>query len=239
MKLTITHFRLINDFLLYLQDFNTLSICIRLLLAAVFGGLLGAERSKKFGAGARTFSLVTLGSAATIIVNEYVRMKANNAIDPARIASQIINGIGFLGAGTIMVTGNNRVKGLTTAACLWVSAIIGIAVGSGFIIGAVLAFVLALSSILFFQRYHEWFARFDRLIELYLEIDSDFGLEQIQKYADENHFSINSIHRRRQKALSSGDHCITVEFDMGGRRDHESVLTSLQLIEAIHYCEEI
>lgn len=230
----------ITNTLLYLQDFNTVSICIRLLLAAIFGGLLGAERGKKrFGAGARTFSLVCLGSAVTIIVNEYVRMKANNAIDPARIASQIINGIGFLGAGTIMVTGNNRVKGLTTAASLWVSAIIGIAVGSGFIIGSILGFALALFSIIFLQRYNEWFTKFDRLIELYLEIDSDTGLEQVNTYVSENHFTVRSIHRKKQKPLSSGDHCITIEFDMGGRRDHVSVLNSLQLIEGIHYCEEI
>lgn len=236
----ISPFRFLNDALFYLQDFNTVSICIRLILAAVFGSLLGAERSKKrFGAGARTFALVCLGSAVTIIVNEYVRIKANNAIDPARIASQIINGIGFLGAGTIMVTGNNRVKGLTTAACLWVSAIIGIAVGSGFIVGAVLGFIMALTSIIFLQRYHDWFARFDRLIELYLEIDSDTGLEQIQKYAAENNFTVKSVHRRKQKALSSGDHCITVEFDMGGRRDHNSIIKMLQQIESIHYCEEI
>lgn len=236
----IPPFKLFTDILFYLQEFNTISICLRLLLAAILGGLLGAERGKKhFGAGARTFSLVCLGSAVTIIVNEYVRMKANNAIDPARIASQIINGIGFLGAGTIMVTGNNRVKGLTTAACLWVSAIIDIAVGSGFITGAVLGFVMALCSIIFFQRYNDWFAKFDRLIELYMEIDADIGLEQLHSYAAENHFSIKSLHRHKQKPLFSDDHCITVEFDMGGRRDHNSVILSLQLIDGIHYFEEI
>lgn len=230
----------VTDVLLYLQDFNVVSICIRLLLAAIFGGLIGVERGKKrFGAGARTFALVCLGSAVTIIVNEYVRMKTNNSIDPTRIASQIINGIGFLGAGTIMVTGNNRVKGLTTAASLWVAAIIGIAVGSGFIIGSVLGFVLALSSIVFLQRYNDWFAKFDRFIELYLEIDSDIGLEQVNAYATEQHFSIKSMRRNKQKPLSFGDQCITIEFDMGGRRDHTSVLTSLQLVEGIHYFEEI
>lgn len=230
----------IREFLLYLQDFNTLSICIRMVLAVLFGGLLGVERGKKrFGAGARTFALVCLGSAVTIIVNEYVRIKANYTIDPARIAAQIINGIGFLGAGTIMVTGNNRVKGLTTAASLWVSAIIGIAVGSGFIVGSTLGFILALSSMIIFQRYNDWFAKFDRLIELYMEIDPDTGMQQIHDYAAENNFIIKSVRRKRQKPLTADDHCITIEFDMQGRRDHGPVMISLQLVEGIHYCEEI
>lgn len=230
----------ILDVLNYMQDFNTVSICIRMVLAVIFGGLLGVERGKKrFGAGARTFSLVCLGSAVTIIVNEYVRIKANYTIDPARIAAQIINGIGFLGAGTIMVTGNNRVKGLTTAASLWVSAIIGIAVGSGFIIGSTLGFILALTSMTLFQRYNDWFAKFDRLIELYIEIDPETGMQQIHAYAEENKFIIKSVHRKRQKPLTEDDHCITIEFDMQGRRDHGPVMTSLQLVEGIHYCEEI
>lgn len=229
-----------TDALLYLQDFNTVSICIRLLLAAFFGGVLGTERSKKhFGAGTRTYALVCLGSAATIIVNEYVRMKANNAIDPARIAAQIINGIGFLGAGTIMVTKNNRVKGLTNAACLWVSAIIGIAVGSGFILGGILGFLFALFSILGLQHVHDWFTKYDRLMELYLEIDSDTGLEQLQAFMSEHHFSIKTLHRRKQKALFSGDHCITVEFDMGEHHDHDDILKKLNRIDSIHYYEEI
>lgn len=230
----------ILDVLNYMQDFNTVSICIRMVLAVIFGGLLGVERGKKrFGAGARTFSLVCLGSAVTIIVNEYVRIKANYTIDPARIAAQIINGIGFLGAGTIMVTGNNRVKGLTTAASLWVSAIIGIAVGSGFIIGSTLGFILSLTSMTLFQRYNDWFAKFDRLIELYIEIDPETGMQQIHAYAEENKFIIKSVHRKRQKPLTEDDHCITIEFDMQGRRDHGPVMTSLQLVEGIHYCEEI
>lgn len=230
----------VTNVLLYLQDFNLISICIRLFLAAIFGGLLGAERGKKrFGAGARTFALVCLGSAVTIIVNEYVQMKANNVIDPARMASQIINGVGFLGAGTIMVTGNNRVKGLTTAASLWVAAIIGIAVGSGFIIGSIFGFILALSSIVFLQRYNDWFAKFDRVIELYLEIDSKIGLEQVNAYVAENKFLIRSMRRKKQKPLFAGDQCIIIEFDMGGRKDHASVLTSLQQVEGIHYFEEI
>ena len=211
-----------------------------MILAVIFGGLIGVERGKRhFGAGTRTFALVCLGSCVTIIVNEYVRIKSNYSIDPARIAAQIINGVGFLGAGTIMVTGNNRIKGLTTAASLWVSAIIGIAVGAGFIYGAFLGFGFSLGSMIFFQRYNNWYSKFDRYIELYMEIDPDNGMVQVNEFAKENNFFIKSVHRKRQKPLTPDDHCIIIEFDTRGRRDHSSILTSLQLVEGIHYCEEI
>ena len=229
-----------TNFQNYIQDFNTFSIVIRMLLAVSFGGLIGLERGKNnSGVGTRTITLVCLGSCVVIIVNEYLRIKSNNTIDPARIAAQIINGVGFLGAGTIMVKGNNRVKGLATAASLWVSAIIGIAIGSGFVYGAFLGFLFTLASITTFQKYNQWYATFARYIDLYLEIDPEIGMDQVRKYAAENNFVIKSLHRKRQKPLFANDICINIEFDTQGRRNHASIVTCLQLVEGIHYCEEI
>lgn len=231
---------MLADFQFFIQDFNTWSILLRLLLAVIFGGMIGVERGRNnFGSGARTITLVCFGSCVIIIVNEYLRIKSNHTIDPARIAAQIINGVGFLGAGTIMVTGNNRVKGLTTAASLWVSAIIGIAIGSGFLYGAFLGLAFTLISITVFQKYNKWYAKFDRYIELYIEIDSNIGMNQIRAYAEENNFIIKSLHRKRNQALHSDDICIDIEFDTQGRRNHASIVTCLQLIDGIHYCEEI
>ena len=231
---------ILNDFQMFIQDFNTVSILLRLLLAVFLGGMIGMERGRNnFGGGARTITLVCLGSCIVIIVNEYLRIKSNHTIDPARIAAQIINGVGFLGAGTIMLKGTNRVRGLTTAASLWVSAIIGIAIGCGFIFGALLGVGFTLISITVFQKYNKWYAKFDRYIELYLELDPDMGMSQIRHYAKENNFMIKSIHRKRNKPLFAEDICIELEFDTQGRRNHTSIITCLQLIEGIHYCEEI
>jgi len=228
------------NFQVFIQDFNTVSILLRLILAVILGGMIGVERGRNnFGSGARTITLVCLGSCIVIIVNEYLRIKSNHTIDPARIAAQIINGVGFLGAGTIMLKGTNRVRGLTTAASLWVSAIIGIAIGCGFIYGALLGLVFTLISITVFQKYNKWYAKFDRYIELYLEIDPDMGMNQVRRYAKENNFVIKSIHRKRNKPLFAEDICIELEFDTQGRRNHTSVITCLQLIDGIHYCEEI
>ena len=231
---------MIMNFQNFIQDFNTVSIVIRLILAVIFGGLIGLERGKKnFAAGTRTITLVCLGSCLIIIVNEYLRIKSNYTIDPTRIAAQIINGVGFLGAGTIMVTNENRVKGLTTAASLWVSAIIGIAIGSGFLLGAVFGFLFSILAITNFQKYNQWYAQFDRYIELYLEIDPNIGMKQIKNYAKENSFLIKSLRQKKQKPLSANDMCIIIEFDTCGRRNHATIVNCLQLIEGIHYCEEI
>lgn len=232
--------QLLSTFQIFIQDFNTVSILLRLLLAVCFGGLIGLDRGKNHSsAGLRTISLVCLGSCLVIIVNEYLRIKSNSTIDPARIAAQIINGVGFLGAGTIMTKGNQRVKGLTTAASLWVAAIIGIAIGSGFVYGAFLGFGFTLAVMTIFRKYNHWVATFDRYIEIYLEIDPDIGMQQVRSYAAENQFIIKSLHRKRQKPLFADDVCITVEFDTQGRRNHASILTCMQLIDGIHYCEEI
>lgn len=105
---------------------------LKLILAAVIGGFIGIEREvSNRPAGLRTHILVTVGSALITLVSK----EAFFGGDPARIAAQIVTGIGFLGAGTIIKTGNS-IKGLTTAASLWISAGIGIAIGAGYYLGA-------------------------------------------------------------------------------------------------------
>lgn len=121
-----------------LQELNWISITVRLLLALICGGILGIEREKKRRpAGLRTYMLVCVGAAFVMITNEYMSFKYEG-VDPSRMGAQVISGIGFLGAGTIIVTGRNRVKGLTTAAGLWAAACIGLAAGAGFYSGQLL-----------------------------------------------------------------------------------------------------
>ena len=105
-----------------LNDLNILSIFVRLLLAMAFGGTIGFERGiRQRAAGLRTHMLLAVGAASTMLVSQY--MYASYGVgDPARLSAQVISGIGFLGAGTIIVTRRNQVKGLTTAATLWVTA---------------------------------------------------------------------------------------------------------------------
>jgi putative Mg2+ transporter-C (MgtC) family protein len=121
---------------------------IRLAIATVLGGLIGLERSfRAKEAGVRTHFLVALGSALFMIVSQYgfeeILAHANVSLDPSRIASQVVTGIGFIGAGTIIFQ-KHVVRGLTTAAGLWVTSAIGLACGAGMHIVALTATVFAL-----------------------------------------------------------------------------------------------
>ena len=121
-----------------LQELNVVSIAFRICLAMVLGGVLGLERGRKNRpAGFRTYILVCLGAAVVMMTNQYVFLKYD-ASDPTRLGAQVISGIGFLGAGTIILTGRNQIKGITTAACLWTAACCGLAIGVGFYVGAIM-----------------------------------------------------------------------------------------------------
>lgn len=135
-----------------------IEIIKRLVLSALIGGLIGIEREvNNRPAGLRTHILVTLGSALVMLVSVdglYIISNGAPSSDPYRLAAQVVSGIGFLGAGTIMRTGNN-INGLTTAASLWVSAGIGLAIGSGYYLGAIVTGIIVLLTLMslgFFEK---------------------------------------------------------------------------------------
>ncbi|MDF2546950.1 MAG: hypothetical protein K0R93_1848 [Anaerosolibacter sp.] len=144
--------------------FSTMDIIIRLSLSCLLGGLIGIEReSLNRPAGFRTHILVCIGSTLIMLVNLYLfySFKAYTTMDPARLGAQVISGIGFLGAGTIIREGSS-VKGLTTAAGLWAVAGIGIAIGSGFYIGAIATTIIVLITLIIFSKFERNFLpRFD------------------------------------------------------------------------------
>lgn len=131
----------------YLRDFNFYSVVVRLVLATILSGIIGIERSKTGrAAGLRTHILVCLGATIASMTGLYIDSVSDMSGDVTRIAAQVVSGIGFLGAGTILVKNKSIVTGLTTAACVWATGSIGIAVGYGFyeaaMIGALLIFFI-------------------------------------------------------------------------------------------------
>ncbi|MEZ4357051.1 MAG: MgtC/SapB family protein [Eubacteriales bacterium] len=124
-------------------------VLVRVVLAAFCGGMLGIERTRKRrAAGVRTYMLISVGAAVVMITGEYLT-NTYNLSDPARLGAQVISGIGFIGAGTIIMTGYHEVKGITTAAGLWASACIGLAIGAGFYLIAIIATGLLLVIMIF------------------------------------------------------------------------------------------
>ena len=146
-------------FSIFIDNFGDLEVFWRLVVAATLGGLIGIEREiHGRPAGFRTHLLVTVGACLMMVVSEayYVKygmldVESVVRLDPGRVAAQIVTGIGFLGAGAIIKDGHT-VRGLTTAACLWVAAGIGMAVGVGLYLPAVFVTVLALFNLLFLKR---------------------------------------------------------------------------------------
>ena len=115
-----------------IREVTYLAVALRIVSAVIIGGLLGLERGMKHRpAGMRTYMLVCVGACLIMITNQYIYQTFGTG-DPVRMGAQVVSGIGFLGAGTIVVTRRNQIKGLTTAAGLWTSAAVGLALGIGF-----------------------------------------------------------------------------------------------------------
>lgn len=139
-----------------LTQFNLASALFRILLAVLIGGCIGSERGRHGrAAGLRTHILVCLGSAMTVMVGLYSVQVLQLGSDPMRISAQVITGVGFLGAGTIITRNHTRVTGLTTAAGLWATACLGLAIGAGFYAGAIASWLIMTVTITIFTRL-EW-----------------------------------------------------------------------------------
>lgn len=157
----------------YFYNVNIVSVTIRLLLAVLFGGIIGLERgASNHPAGFRTHILVCVGATLAMLTDQYICQYLASNADPARLGAQVITGVGFLGVGTIFVTGKHKIKGLTTAAGLWASACLGLALGIGFYSGAVIAGILIYISLALLPKVENYFYNNARMINLYVEMDS-------------------------------------------------------------------
>lgn len=129
--------KLIVDYLPFLAEPNLLSIIVRAIFAILCAGLIGYDRNTRGAdAGIRTHILVCIGAMIAMSTGQFAVLYFNSG-DITRIGAQVVSGIGFLGAGSIIVTRSNHISGLTTAAGLWASACIGLAIGVGFYEGAI------------------------------------------------------------------------------------------------------
>lgn len=150
-----------------MEQGQVLSTVLRLLLAALCGGLIGLERGKQNRpAGLKTHMLVCMASALVMLTGRYL-IQEFGVGDPARLGAQVISGIGFLGAGTILVDRQKQIRGLTTAAGLWASACVGLALGIGFYLGAVVATILVLIIFVKFSEVERRFIGKSELIDLH------------------------------------------------------------------------
>ncbi len=188
-----------------LRDLTMLSVSVRMLLAVICGGIIGIEREyKRRPAGFRTHILICLGAAMTTLTSQYFYLCLEQYTDMARLGAQVVAGIGFIGAGTIIVTRRQRVKGLTTAAGLWAAAIIGLTLGGGFYEGGLFATILILVAELVFSRLEYRVLRNAPEINLYIEYTGSDSLETLLRLLRELELKILNMGIIHSK--SNGDH---------------------------------
>ncbi len=158
----------------FMYELNIYSICTRILLAILLGGIIGLERgATRHAAGFRTHILVCMGAALAMLTNQFIYDTFSTLVDPARMGAQVITGVGFLGVGTILVTANKKIKGLTTAAGLWASACLGLAAGIGFYDGAILGGIAIYVSLALLPKIENFFYLRSGVISIYTEV-TDF-----------------------------------------------------------------
>ena len=209
-----------------LRDLNVLSVGVRLLLAMVFGGTIGFERGvRQRAAGLRTHMLLCVGAASTMLVSQFI-YASYGVGSPARLSAQVISGIGFLGAGTIIVTRRNQVKGLTTAATLWATACMGLAVGVGFYECALIMYVILIFILLLVNVVDTKFLKVPTSTALYLEVEREVGLGNAIHFIHEIGWTVREI-----KEFPSGRPDVLavrmdLESDQAMRGDLSSIVPS-------------
>jgi len=228
-----------DDFFFQLKEFNAISIFLRLFFAVVFGGTIGFERGlRKRAAGLRTFALVCAGAALAMITNEYLFLMYGSTVDPGRMSSQVISGVGFLGAGTIIFNGE-KVRGLTTAASLWATAAVGIAIGSGFFLGAFFGFFVIFTATVFMHKLEEKADKNNRLIDVYVEIKKNFGIVELINYISENNFALYSVEKSKNKKSKGDVECFCLEINLRKQFEHGDIVSQVNMLESVVYAEEI
>lgn len=225
------------EFFKILQDVNIISIIVRLLLSLLCGGILGIERGrKKRPAGFRTHMLVCMGSTLVMITSQYV-LHVFGESDITRMGAQVISGIGFLGAGTIMVTGRNQVKGLTTAAGLWAVACVGLALGIGFYSGAIISSVLIFFIMTILHKLDAYMVSKSKLIDLFIEFKNLSDLAILMNTAKDNDMKVSDIEISKSTYENSVVVLLTIRSTEV--KNHESVIHLLSQVQGVNHIEEI
>lgn len=220
-------------------EISIASMTVRLVIALVMGALIGLDRETSgHPAGVRTFSFVCLGSCLTMITGEYLYTIYGQA-DPSRVAAQVISGIGFLGVGTIVVTGKNFVRGLSTAASLWASAALGIAVGAGMILESIIFFGLMMFVVLVLTPLSHRVDETNRKIELYLEMEKGDFIQKFFDHVNDQGFEVQSFERQKSESVVKSDIAVLVIIDLKKRTSHSNVISDISSLSYVRYVEEI
>lgn len=222
-----------------LREVTYLAVAVRIVAAVLIGGLLGLERGmKNRPAGLRTYMLVCVGSCLIMLTNQYIYQVFQSG-DPVRMGAQVVSGIGFLGAGTIVVTRRNQIKGLTTAAGLWTAAGVGLALGIGFYEAALVGGLAMFFVITVLQRMDNNMHRKSRQMEVYIELSSEVALGDFLRAVRDKELEIYNVQREQESDSDAGNRAYIATVKSKKRSNHLEVLEQVQSVPGVAYLEEL
>lgn len=223
-----------------LSSFSTLSVFCRLLLATMVGIAIGAERERhNKDAGMKTHVLVCVGSALCMIVGQFLELTMPGTADTSRIGSAVVSGVGFLGVGTIIVTGTHEVRGLTTAAGLWACACLGLSAGIGYLEGTLIALGFVLFTFVILRRIDKRMNLASREFDLYVELDSNRNVKHLLHRMREAGANYDQL--RLKKSSVEGDGPLVtfhVTIDKTSSYERDSVVEMVNNLDYVYYVED-
>ncbi len=233
------------DGLYYFRDINIVSVFVRMFMAIICSGLIGIEREyKRRPAGFRTHILICLGACVTSLTGQFLSINLHYNTDMSRLGAQVIAGIGFIGAGAIILTPKNQVRGLTTSAGLWTCAIIGLCLGGGFYEGAILATLLILFSEIVLSKVEYRLKKSMPHKIIYVEYKNDKALDEVFALLKKNNIQIEDVKLTRGEKIEDGNlrsamiylHFRTKQIELS---DGESLFYTFKIIDGIESVEII
>lgn len=215
------------------------AILLRVLCAVMLGAIIGAERAtKSHAAGLRTYILVSLGSCIAMLTNEFLQGNA----DESRIGAGVLTGIGFIGAGTIIITSRNQIRGLTTAAALWTCACTGLAFGAGFYTLGLIATIIIIIVVMFMPRIEGCLQKRARIFDIHVELMSRPDLKKLLEVLRQNNVQVKSIAYDPAYANSGLSVYSLGLYSCGEKKKYlkkDQIMQLLNELDYVNFCETI
>ena len=213
-----------------LRNVTLLAVVLRVFAAFLMGGVLGLERGlKQRPAGLRTHMLVCVGACMIMLTNQYIYQVFGTG-DPVRMGAQVVSGIGFLGAGTIVVTKHSQIRGLTTAAGLWATAAVGLATGIGFYEAAIMGTLTIVLTLTVLSRLDSRMHKKTRCFEVYVELEPQLSLGMFLDGIRAKGIAIEDVQMEPSRNLEDGRRCFMLVLITRRRIGAPEIMDQLQEI---------
>ncbi len=223
----------------YLRGANLAATTLRLVMAMLFGGIIGLERGRRRRpAGFRTHILVCMGAALAMCISQYMAITLGQGTDISRLGAQVINGIGFLGAGTIVVTGRQQVKGLTTAAGLWASACMGLAIGAGYYECAALACFTIFLTITLLNHIEKLLTSRTKNMNINVTLTEVGAIPGVLDSLRGMNIKIFDVEITNVRSVRVESPSVIIEMKLPRRRPHAEIITTIAALDGVISVEE-